>query len=125
MSMPAKGSIRIRIDAHDEPIFMIDAPAVEGYIIGRSDVSHHYTPDIDLAGLTAREMGVSRRHAALVRYHGAVHVIDLGSVNGTFINDKRLQADQLSPLTAGDRLRLGHLTLIIEHVTSQEPVENR
>mgnify|MGYP001552196229 CR=1 FL=1 len=122
MSLLASGSIRIRVDAHDDQQFVIDAPAVEGYVIGRSDVSHHYTPDIDLAGLPAREMGVSRRHAALIRYRGIVHVIDMESINGTFINDKRVQPDEPSPLSAGDRLRLGQLTLIIE---TAEPVVNR
>ncbi len=46
---------------------------------------------------------VSRRHARLVARPVGVSVEDLGSANGTFINDKRIQTGMLTP---GDELRL-------------------
>ncbi len=81
--------------------------------MGRSDATVHFTPDIDFAAYASREKGVSRRHAALVNYHDAPHVIDLSSVNGTFLNGKRLPPDQPFPLEQVNRLRLGTLDIII------------
>ncbi len=99
--------------AHDEhPGMQIDAPVVEGYIIGRSDAALHYTPDIDLSDYDP-EAAVSRRHAALISYRGVPHVIDLNSVNGTYLNGKRLPPDQPFPLEQFNRLRLGMLDITI------------
>ena len=81
--------------------------------MGRSDETVHFTPDIDFAAYASREKGVSRRHAALVSFHGTPHVIDLSSVNGTYLNDKRLPPDQPFPLGQVNRLRLGTLDIII------------
>lgn len=106
--IPALGSFEIVVDSH---VFRIDAPAVEGYTIGRSDGNSSYRPDIDLSGCKALEKGVSRRHAALVRYQGLIHILDLNSVNGTFLNGERLQSDVAYPLHPDDDLRLGTLNV--------------
>ncbi|MEA2478589.1 MAG: hypothetical protein QOJ07_511 [Thermoleophilaceae bacterium] len=48
---------------------------------------------------------VSRRHARVTPQNGGVVVEDLGSTNGTFVNDQPIHSPrQLSP---GDRLRIG------------------
>lgn len=91
----------------------LNAPGVEGYIVGRSDDASDYHPDIDLSAFEARERGVSRRHAALVQFKGSLHVVDLGSVNGTFINGKRLAPETPFPISPGDEMRLGTLDLIL------------
>ncbi len=56
--------------------------------------------DIELA-----DDSVSRRHAALESAREGYLVTDLGSTNGTYVNDRRI-ASQL--IVAGDRLRLGN-----------------
>lgn len=48
---------------------------------------------------------VSRNHAEVYRQDGRFFVRDCGSVNGTFVNDRRVTAP--TPLAAGDRVRLG------------------
>jgi pSer/pThr/pTyr-binding forkhead associated (FHA) protein len=49
--------------------------------------------------------GISRMHARLARDgRGAVTVLDLGSANGTFVNDERVD---FVALQSGDRLRIG------------------
>jgi pSer/pThr/pTyr-binding forkhead associated (FHA) protein len=93
--------------------FQFDAPGVEGYVIGRTDEVSALIPDIDLTNAGGRARGISRRHAALVRYHGATHLLDLHSVNGTYLNGKRLQPDVPHPLNSGDELRFGTLDLRI------------
>jgi pSer/pThr/pTyr-binding forkhead associated (FHA) protein len=52
----------------------------------------------------------------LVRYRGALHVIDLSSVNGTFLNGKRLLPDVPYPVNSGDQLSLANLNLIITQI---------
>jgi pSer/pThr/pTyr-binding forkhead associated (FHA) protein len=110
------GKLNIQLQQDKRLLASVEMPADEGYILGRSDEHSDYIPDIDLASCGARELGVSRRHAALVRYHGALHVIDLNSVNGTFLNGKRLIAESPSRLSGQDQIRLGTLTLEIENV---------
>lgn len=62
------------------------------------------------ADLWVDDPNVSRRHATL-RRHGAAYVLaDHGSRNGTFVNDRRIQAD--TPLTDGDRVRVGETTFV-------------
>jgi pSer/pThr/pTyr-binding forkhead associated (FHA) protein len=92
-------------------IARLAAPGVEGYVLGRSDAGSPYVPDVDLADYGALESGVSRRHAALVRFRNLVQIVDLGSVNGTFLNGERLQPDQPYSLQAGDVVQLGTLNL--------------
>jgi pSer/pThr/pTyr-binding forkhead associated (FHA) protein len=57
---------------------------------------------------------VSRRHAAIQADvgSGAPVVEDLGSRNGTWVNDRRIEAP--TPLRAGDTVRLGNT---VWHVT--------
>jgi pSer/pThr/pTyr-binding forkhead associated (FHA) protein len=50
---------------------------------------------------------LSRRHARLARdAGGAIVVEDLGSTNGTFVNDTRIEG--IAPLRPGDRVRFGN-----------------
>jgi pSer/pThr/pTyr-binding forkhead associated (FHA) protein len=92
--------------------YRLAVPDSEGYIIGRSDAQSVYPPDIDLSPYQARDRGVSRRHAALVTYSGEVHILDLDSVNGTFVNNKRLLPESPFALRHGDRILLGDFELI-------------
>ena len=96
-----------------ERIITVLAPDVEGYILGRSDTLSSYLPDIDFSAFDAKKRGISRRHAVLVSYNEIVHVMDLGSMNGTFINGTRMSAYEPHALRNGDRLGLGDLNIII------------
>ena len=68
---------------------------------------------------------ISRRHALVKPNASGLQVEDLGSSNGTFINNKRVQAGQLNP---GDELRLDQVRLIlvapgmeIQHMQQKAP----
>jgi pSer/pThr/pTyr-binding forkhead associated (FHA) protein len=55
---------------------------------------------------------VSRLHCRLVANgNDGLEVEDLGSTNGTYVNGQRVQRATLS---AGDRLRVGQLELVVE-----------
>ncbi len=116
INIPAKGAICIHINNELANQFEVDISGAEGYIIGRSDNKSSYIPDIDLTAFEALEKGVSRRHAAFVRYQGQLHLLDLSSVNGTFLNGERLASEVPYPLSSGDKLLLGNLNLFITYI---------
>jgi hypothetical protein len=55
---------------------------------------------------------VSERHAAVRSAAGELTVEDLGSSNGTFVNDARIEG--VTPLRLGDVLRVGRTSLGVE-----------
>jgi len=63
--------------------------------IGR-DIANSITIDLD---------NVSRRHARLVQREDKVFLQDLGSTNGTFLNDEEVKGDV--PLRSGDLVKVG------------------
>ena len=50
---------------------------------------------------------VSRRHARIAVRAGSAIVCDLGSTNGTFLNEQPLAAQEEFPLRSGDSIRVG------------------
>jgi hypothetical protein len=68
---------------------------------------------LDLAPWGGYHMGLSRRHAFIRRAKKGYEVLDLGSVNGTWLNDERLIPHKAYPLTSGSYLRLGRMRLYV------------
>jgi hypothetical protein len=67
----------------------------EGAVMGRGDQ----------AEIRLEDPFASSRHAKLTRQGGIVVLEDLGSTNGTYLNEEILAGPQ--PLHAGDRVRIG------------------
>ena len=67
----------------------------EGAVMGRGDQ----------AEIRLEDPFASSRHARLVRQGGVIVVEDLGSTNGTYLNEELLTGPQ--PLHRGDRVRIG------------------
>ncbi|MFH1603988.1 MAG: FHA domain-containing protein [Pseudomonadota bacterium] len=68
-----------------------------------------------LAARLEREFSnVSRRHTELVIDRDSLWIVDLGSANGTFVNDTRLTPNQRVRLANGARLRFAaNLTVLV------------
>ncbi|KPK58543.1 MAG: hypothetical protein AMK73_09195 [Planctomycetes bacterium SM23_32] len=60
--------------------------------------------DPDVCDITLMDPAVSRKHCSLSKEGGRVRVEDLGSSNGTFVNDNRVETAELR---RGDKLRFG------------------
>ena len=66
--------------------------------IGRSPDCHIFLDDVT----------VSRRHAVLVERDGRFFIEDLGSLNGTFLNRRRIESAELDD---GDEVQIGKYRL--------------
>jgi len=83
--------------------------------IGRKSSSQGTHPEIDLAD---EDPGVSHAHALLtLSVDGVWLVSDVGSTNGTYVNDEQqpLTAGQSRTLTDGDRVHVGAWTTLTLH----------
>lgn len=67
----------------------------------------------DLTEHHGQEFGVSRQHCKLFRQGTRLFVADLGSTNGTFLNDRQLSPYEQHKVSHGDRLVLGTLQILI------------
>jgi eukaryotic-like serine/threonine-protein kinase len=83
----------------------------ESNLVGRGDPQSNIFPEVDLSRFDPNTK-ISRRHARIWRQGDSFLVEDLGSVNGTVINEQvKLAPLQPRVLESGDRLRLGETTL--------------
>jgi len=69
-------------------------------MLGRSSACQLCYPD---------DAGLSRQHMALTKVNGQWMAEDLGSKNGTLVNDRRI--DTATPVGIGDKIVAGHLEL--------------
>jgi hypothetical protein len=83
----------------------------ERVLLGRVGENEAGERVFDLSPYDAHQQGVSRVHAVISQTGHTLTLTDLGSTNGTFINDQRLVAHQPRILRDGDYLRLGSLAV--------------
>lgn len=95
---------------------LVEFPLTKEINIGRLDAASATFPDVDLTVDGGLEKGVSRRHARITRQGEELFIEDLGSVNGTFLNGKRLTPYLPHPLQSGDEIRLGTMVLRVNVV---------
>jgi hypothetical protein len=81
--------------------------------IGRSSDKNAIIPDIDLAEAGGERLGVSRLHLS-IKYSPdgeVIQVADIGSINGTLINGRKIHTKEIKILQDSDELQLGKLIL--------------
>jgi FHA domain/zinc-ribbon domain len=79
--------------------------AGESFPLERDRLTVGRRPDSDIF---LDDVTVSRDHAILVRRGSAYHLDDCGSLNGTYVNRRRIESHQLSD---GDELQIGKYKL--------------
>jgi pSer/pThr/pTyr-binding forkhead associated (FHA) protein len=79
--------------------------AGESFTITEDRVSIGRSPD---AGVFLDDVTVSRNHALLVRRRDGFYVDDLGSLNGTYVNRRRIESHLLAD---GDEIQVGKYKL--------------
>ena len=79
--------------------------------IGRADPVTGILPDIDLTPVD-NNRSVSRRHAKIIRSGNDYHVLEeVGTVNGTYVNDVRIPTGVPVTLHDGDLLKIGLISM--------------
>jgi pSer/pThr/pTyr-binding forkhead associated (FHA) protein len=90
----------------ERPMEGRSVPATPGMTIGRAGC------DVELS-----DPNVSRRHALVRDLDGGLAVEDLGSTNGTFVNETRITG--ITPISPGDRVRFGNTVWCLSAVEAQ------
>jgi DNA-binding NtrC family response regulator len=89
--------------------FTIDGSQPSRVLVGQSSICE----------LLLADREVSRRHAALEISQGRLRISDLGSSNGTFVNDVAIRD---AFLNGGEAVRLGSTRLRIQRKTLEQPL---
>lgn len=79
--------------------------------IGRADPVTGILPDIDLTPVDTNR-SVSRRHAKIIRSGDEYHVLEeVGTVNGTYVNDQRIPTGVPVTMHNGDLVKIGLISM--------------
>lgn len=97
--------MKVRLEVVNEKANLRNVPLKRDAVVGRS-------ADCDLR-IVAN--GVSRRHCRILLAEDAVYVSDLGSSNGTFVDGKRIEADEKILIPPGATLSLGGVKFIVQY----------
>jgi pSer/pThr/pTyr-binding forkhead associated (FHA) protein len=81
------------------------------FTLGRISQGQSILPDIDLSPYNAYAQGVSRLHSTLKIINGELFIEDLGSSNGTRINNTKIQSHQDHRVYHGDVIALGRFKI--------------
>jgi FHA domain-containing protein len=79
--------------------------AGESFAIDQDRMGVGRTPD---AAVFLDDVTVSRNHALLVRREDGLYIDDLGSLNGTYVNRRRIESHRLED---GDEIQIGKYKL--------------
>ncbi|NJL95687.1 MAG: FHA domain-containing protein [Anaerolineae bacterium] len=94
---------------------------IENYITLGREETHLGEQHLDLSAHNAVQLGVSRRHARLIRSTATVMIEDMSTLNGTYLNGVRLAAGQPAVLSDGDELRLGKMLMAVIFEKMERP----
>jgi CRP-like cAMP-binding protein len=95
------------------PVFKTDS------LIGRYDSVTGQTPEVDLTNEDSAR-NISRRHARFVYKDGKPFVAEeIGTMNGTFLNNTKLATGVLTPIKDGDEFVLCRLALTFRAPTGK------
>lgn len=94
------------LPAHETAIQLRD---FKEYSVGRVSEGQKVLPDIDLSPYDGFNNGVSRLHAEIIVADGVIEVKDLGSSNGSVLNNQKLIPHVPYRLNDGDVLIFGKL----------------
>lgn len=108
--LPSQGIALINLE-DGRPVALLEEKA---FILGRTSAEvKTQEPLVDLTAFGAMELGISRLHAMVRKTRDGYQITDLGSSNGTWLENQRLVPKQSYSLSSGDRIRMGRLNILI------------
>lgn len=101
-------------DRHEIFRLVVDNTNEEFYLnrdaettVGRIDPVTGIRPDVDLTNLDTQR-SVSRRHAKIIHSNNEFRIVEeIGTMNGTFVNGRRIPTGSPVAIKDGDRVRVG------------------
>ena len=100
--------VQLPVSESGHPILVVrqGSQAGERFVLSANvtQLGRHPDSDISLDDIT-----VSRRHAEIVGTPDGYRVRDVGSLNGTYVNNERVDS---APLAHGDEIQIGKFRLI-------------
>lgn len=113
----APATLALFVAGQSQPIIIGDLHEI---VLGRyvdegPAVTVMFDDDLALAS------GVSRRHAKICHRDGVFTIQDMASLNGTWVNETKLNAHDPHPLQNGDQVQLGQLTIYVYFKQGDEP----
>jgi hypothetical protein len=109
---PGMSLIMQVIEDYTEP-YTFDIDMIKKLVLGRHSNDDDSQLDIDFNLHGGSQKGVSRRHAWIIWKSGALHLVDNGSANGTFLNGAHLKPFEPYKLHDTDTIRLGKVRVEI------------
>lgn len=94
-------------------VLELPLPDSERLVIGRLSPNSPHTPNVDLTAYDALPLGVSRLHAIIEDHNPLFTLIDLYSSNGTLLNGRRMEPNEIRFIRDGDTICLGNLVLYV------------
>jgi FHA domain/zinc-ribbon domain len=99
-----------QIAGYEQPVLV---KAYKGEItVGRYSPGE-IAPSLDLNPYNGSVLGVSRQHAIITRNDEGYTIKDMGSTNGTWLNDVQLEPQRTYPLHSGDLIRAAQVIMNI------------
>jgi pSer/pThr/pTyr-binding forkhead associated (FHA) protein len=87
-------------------------------LIGRWAPTCRSFPEIDLES-SDPEVKVSRKHAMITLDADGLHIQDLGSLNGTYVNQNLLHPEESYEIGVGDLITIGPILFRVEESVNQ------
>ena len=81
----------------------------EEWSLGRSDG----------CDITIDDTKASRKHCIITKSENQFFITDLGSSNGTYLNQKKMKANKIAPLNSGDQIAIGRVKIEFELINDQ------
>ena len=72
----------------------------------------------NLINVGAYDVFVSRKHAKIIKVPAGYEIMDMGSSNGTWLEEMRLIPHKTYPLKSGAQIRLGHIQIMVHYSKS-------
>jgi pSer/pThr/pTyr-binding forkhead associated (FHA) protein len=101
-------AIQLRIGAKKRELEVSLAKTIH---LGRVDPTSNVFPEIYFDNDVDAAKSVSRRHARIMKEGATVVIEDLASINGTYVNGKRLDPYIPEPIQDGDTVYLGKVAV--------------
>ncbi len=106
----APDTIAFYVEDNDVPLVLKLRGEV---LLGRQSANSTSQPHVDLSSYNAFGKGISRLHAAIRRREHHLFIEDLGSTNGSWLNNTRLIPFAARLLQPGDLIQLSQLQLTV------------